>query len=342
MPHRIERPETLRPEELDRYLGQGWYRIGQTLMTCRVLLTSSVLRSVVWTRVPLRGYAFRKGLRRLMRRRGQRFDVRFAPCVVDAEREALYRRYLTVARGDRVESLQALRYGARPGHELFDTWECAIYDGERLVALSWFDRGRTSLQSVVGAYDPEYARYGLGFYSMLLEIEYGLQHGYEHFYAGYVLPGDPSMDYKLRTGGVEFLDYEAQVWRPWEEHAVYPLPVDRLTRALEEARTTLAAVGIESRLRLYPHFTLPAHAPQLASCVDQPIVLECAGTLGPVGLVVTWDFDREVWRLQRCARAAAEFRYADGSEQTHLVLVVTAPLGWFDSTRSLARAARMA
>ena len=50
---RILRPERILPEELDSYLARGWYRIGQTLMTCRFVLYDGNLRSAVWTRSPL-------------------------------------------------------------------------------------------------------------------------------------------------------------------------------------------------------------------------------------------------------------------------------------------------
>ena len=54
---RVVRPNRLSPAELDAYLAAGWYRIGQTLMTCRFLLFEGTLRSTVWTRTRLDGHA---------------------------------------------------------------------------------------------------------------------------------------------------------------------------------------------------------------------------------------------------------------------------------------------
>lgn len=304
-PRRLK-PATLSPEELDTYLEGGWYRVGQGLIFCEVVTTERGMRGVLWTRVPLAGYTYRKSLRKLMSRVERRFDVRVHPLVHDAEHEALYQRYLGSVDGDRPETLDQVRYGSGQsdgpgGVDRFDTWEVSIRDGEELVGFSWFDLGARAMQSVVGVYAPEHARYSMGVYTMLREIRHGMDIGLDHFYSGYILCGDPKMHYKLRTGHVELLDHQ----RGWVAEAFDPDDCDRWDPL---ARTRAALLAVRAQLpdgrwlmADNAHFSIGAYAPGLASCVAYPLVL-----LGPGSrpLVLGWDSITGRYELLRARRAS--------------------------------------
>jgi leucyl-tRNA---protein transferase len=302
---RIIRPERLRPEELDRYLERGWYRIGQTLMTCRFVLYDGVLRSAVWTRSPLLETRFGRSSRRLLARNDHEFTTRVGALQIDAAHERLYEAYVGWAKGDRPESLRQFLHGEATA-DVFDTQEIAIYRGDRLVGFSLFDLGRKSLQSLAGIFDPELHRYSLGFYSLLLEIRHAQRLGLDWHYAGYVLPGEPSMDYKLRVKGLEYLDLEADRWRPYAELEATRLPTERLDTALQEAVRHLRARGVEPMMRLYPAFELGAYDPALAYCLGEPMFVEChASRRADDALIVTYDLEKRDYRLMRCLRAIA-------------------------------------
>lgn len=335
--------ESLAPEELDRWLARGWYRMAQSLFTCRYVVFDDVLRSAIWVRVPLSTYAFRKSLRRTLTRVDRTFRTEVGPLVVDAEREALYARYRAGARGDRSPNLRDFLYGDSH-RDVFETREVRVWDGDRLVAFSWFDVGGESLQSLVGVYDPGHARHSLGFYTMLAEIRFGLETGRRYFYPGYVLPGDPSMDYKLRAGHVEFLDPDLRTWRPWGDFAPDHLPAVRLERSLERARHSLTRRGIAAELRVVPWFDVAARQPALASCLADPLVVECGPDgSGPLRLMVTWDIDRQAYSLVRCLRAEARRVDRDGNlmtpDPTFQLWVVVERLGHRDDPDEIAAAA---
>ena len=289
--------------ELDRFLASGWYRIGPTLMTCKCLVFSGVLRSSLWTRLVLTDFTFRKGLRKLMAQNARRYRVTVGPFTIDAEREALYRRYKTIVDGERSPSLRDFLFGDTTS-EAFDTRELAVWDGDKLVAFAWFDEGLESIQSLIGVYEPSLKKHSLGFYSMLIEIEYGIQTGKKYHYSGYVLPGDPSMDYKLRVGELEFLDQDQRRWRPWSDVDDYALPTTRLEQALEAVTESLTRLRIKSEVRAYPWFDAGVYNPALARCIDQPLVLESRPLMAQP-LIVTWDLETTEYRLCRCVRAVA-------------------------------------
>lgn len=305
---RVVRPELLTPDELDDYLERGWFRIGQAMMTCRVVQFDGELRPAIWTRLPLHGHVFRKSSRKLLARNTRRFRVETARASIDDEREALYQRYLVVARGERSPTLVDFLYGDSD-RDVFDTREISLWDGDTLVAFSWFDRGRTGVQSLIGVYDPTLERHSLGFTTMLLEVQHAQEEGLRYHYPGYVLPGDPAMDYKLRLGHVEFLDPWDQAWRSLAGLDGVALPTERLEGALREVRDALRRAGVPAELKRYPWFEAPAWQPDLAACLDQPLVVECfpertSSTL----LLVTHDVDRKTFSVVRALRARAVTR----------------------------------
>lgn len=329
---------TLTQAELDAYLASGWYRIGARMTYCEYLSSREHPRGVVWTRVPLEGYSFRKSLRRTRRKVERDFDVQVHPAAHDEEHEALYARYLDVAPGERSEDLWEFKGGAL-GEALFETWEVSVRDGDELIAFSWFDRGERSLQSLVGAYAPEYARYSLGFYTMLRELQFGIDEGLSYFYAGYVLCGDDSMDYKLRTGHIECLERPSGRWRPLEEFDLEEFnPVRRTEQALSRARDDVEALaGWE--IHENPHFALGAWAPNLASCLAYPHVLWPPGPPhGAEALALAWDSTAQFYELLQCMRGALSS--PDGEVLVDDLIVVTRSLGRWDTLEEVAAAIR--
>ncbi len=332
-------PDGLTPEALDDFLARGWYRIGPTLVTSRFLWSGAEVRSTLWTRLPLEGYRFRRSLRRRIRRVEDRFRVTSGPYVPDAAHEALYARYLTTVDGDRSPTLEHFLFGGEPDRGLFDTREVALWDGDRLVAFSLFDVGRESVESLIGAYEPSLARFGLGFYTLLAEIRWALERGFRYHYSGYVLPGDPMrMAYKLDVGDLEYLHPQTGEWCPWSTLDRGILPTVHLRRALSGVRDALRSRGLPAAVRPYPMFEAPAHHGDLSNCLDQPLFVECTpGLPGPTLLAATWDLDAEVYRLLRCMRAVGQARSASSLEVWEVDLLVV--VEWLGSQESPAELA---
>ena len=292
-------PQALSAQELDERLAQGWYRVGSRLIRCDFTSARGQTHGVVWTRVPLEGYTFGKSARRVRRRVEAACDVQITDVTLDEEHEALYHRYLTVAPGERSSTLYEFLHG--PGGELglFDTREVAVRDAQgRLVAFSWFDVGQAASQSLIGVFEPAWGAMSLGFYTMLREVQASVDWGLEYFYAGYVLVGDPAMDYKLRTGHVECLDRTCGRWSPLTPTSLAQLdPLGRTTQALE--RLGLRAQGWS--WRRHEHHALASYAPHLAGCLAYPVAL--IRYAGPqLGLwAIAWDSVAQVYELMQCA-----------------------------------------
>lgn len=300
-------PTSLTPEALDAYLERGWYRMGQSVFTCRFVTFHGRLYPTIWIRLPLERYTFSKSLRRRMSRNSRRFEIAVgAPSAMSDEKEALYQRYRDSFDGELAPSLEEALFDG-DGRDIFDTREVTIRDDGRLVAFSFFDLGAESIESIIGVYDPDYKSHSLGLHTMLLEVEHAQSRGLRYFYPGYVVPGYKAFDYKLRLGTaeLEYFDLDSEAWSPYPELPEEALPTHRLRQGLEAVRDCLRAEGVPAELRIYPLYRSASLDSRLALCLKQPMFIEChPDRPGLSRLVVTYDYEAGCYALEFCLRVA--------------------------------------
>lgn len=266
--------ENLAPEALDAYLAKGWYRMGQTIFTTHFLCFQQHFYSAVWVRLKLEGYSFRKSIRKLMRRNKREFRYVFRPGKIDREKERLYQRYRRSFSGMLAPSLKDSLLDGEDKN-IYHSIEVCVYDEDRLIAFSFFDLGQTSSASILGVYDPEYDRYSLGFYTMLLEIEYCMEMGLQFYYPGYVVPGYSRFDYKLRIGEVDYFDLYTNSWLPFSGLEPEHIPITRMEQELTNLKKLLNRYNIPSQLKYYPLFESNLFGFWQAPYFDYPILLHC-------------------------------------------------------------------
>ncbi|MEZ4314061.1 MAG: GNAT family N-acetyltransferase [Polyangiaceae bacterium] len=314
-------PERLTRAELDDYLARGWYRIGRALITTEYLVSGGQLRSTVWTRLDLKAHRFRPSLRKQMARVARRFRVEVGEHIIDEEHEQLYARYREHVGGERARTLHAV-LGGDEGRALFETREIRLFDGGRLVAFSWFDLGEDSLQSLIGVYDPDYRRFGLGFHTMLLEIAHGAELGMRYHYSGYVLCDHPSMDYKLRVGELEYLDPKTGLWVSESPYSAGNSPAEILRRRLGAAARALTRTGTPYLVALNSALEIPGLKEQIPGCTTVPILVMCPAE-DRTGVLVTWEEEPGHYALLRGVPLTVTIEDGPGDEplRVHAFLV---------------------
>ena len=297
-------PEGMIPEELDAYLARGWYRMGQTIFTTHFLCFGRAFYSAIWIRLPLRGYQFRKSLRKALRRNEKRFQTRIGPASLNQEKELLYRRYKASFPGILAPSLKdSLMDGEE--FNIYNTYEVAVYDQEELVALSFFDLGKNSAASIMGIYDPSYSQYSLGFYTMLMEVEYSMQRGLLFFYPGYVVPGYNRFDYKLRIGkpeDIQYYDLRTTSWLPYPTLTPQEVPLRKMEIRLKEMQQFLIENNLWSQQLYYPLFEANLFGFWNAPYFDYPAFLLCSPRMNANNYLMTVSDPREDnYQLLRCS-----------------------------------------
>ncbi len=293
-------PERLLIEELDAYLARGWYRMGQSIFTTHFLCFGDYFYSAMWVRLPLENYEYSKSLRKNIRRNTARFRTTFTKSQLTYEKEQLYQRYKASFPGMLAPTLkESLLDGEE--FNIFQTYEVNVFDGSRLVAVSFFDVGEDSAASILGIYEPSYSEHSLGLYTMLMEIEYCRQHDMSFFYPGYVVPGYPRFDYKLRIGNVQYYDLSTSNWLSFNALPFEEVPMQKMQRKLDELQLIFKKNGIPSKKYLYPLFEANLFAFWQTEYFDFPVFLMCyPQEKASSYFIVVYDIRYEAYHLLEC------------------------------------------
>jgi len=270
----VHQPKKLKPTELDNYLSRGWFRMGQSIFTCHFLYFDSVLYSAIWIRLNLENYKFSKSLRKILRRNNARFKTIIRRGRIDEEKETLYQKHKQRFEGYIANTLkESLQEGKK--HNLYDTYEVCVFDGEQLVAASFFDVGGNSVASIMGLFDPSYGKYSLGFYTMLAEIVYCMNEEKKYYYPGYVVPGYAAFDYKLRIGAVDYFCPYEKIWKAYNTLTEDEMLSIKLKNKLAGMETILANAGIGAKQMLYPLYDKQIAGYKQHTFLKSPMFIWC-------------------------------------------------------------------
>ena len=288
-------PDKLTPARYDSFLASGWFRGSVMLYKMDVLCIEKDLFSVVNIRLNLRDYSMKKSLSKLFRRNLTRFRVEINPARVNRDREVLYQMQKPKFRGFIHHSLHDYLH-AGFFRTVFDTWEVSVYDGERLIAMSYFDKGLKSIASLLGLQDPEYAKYSLGIFTMLIEIEYARSQEMKWYYPGYVLDKESSFNYKLRLGDFEFYNQNKR-WVSFEKFSPETFLSNRISVRLDELRALFRTREWRCEFLYYPYFSMGFMSNWDTRFVKFPILIS-TGKLLPQGEVfISYDIENELYVL---------------------------------------------
>lgn len=265
-------PENLPPSQLDDYLAKGWYRMGQSIFTTHFLCFKEEFYSALWIRQSLKDFQFSKSLRKIIRRNYKQFEIKFQEADITDEKEVLFQKYKKTFPGHLAPTLLD---SLQEGHEgnVFDTYETCVYDGDKLIAFSFFDLGEDSVASIQGIYDPDYNKHSLGLFTMLLEMIFSLKNNFTYFYPGYIVPGNSRFEYKERIGDVDFYDLKTGLWLPHKGLSAKDIPITKMKDKLLSLQKTLAENGYATKYFYYPLFEANLFGYWSAPYFDYPNLL---------------------------------------------------------------------
>ncbi len=195
-------PDSITGNELDQLLALGWYRMHQYLFTCSHIGIEEPHR-VHWLRYAIseiRCHASHRNIRK--RNKNFRFTIENFTGLREDHIE-LHRRYRTSIDFEGAMSIEDCLFGEGISGNIFNTKCISVFDHDILIAGGYFDLGDKASASILHFFDPQYGKYSLGKYLILVTIDYLKLHGIEYYYPGYVVEDIAKMNYKLFLGKEE-------------------------------------------------------------------------------------------------------------------------------------------
>ena len=265
-------PRKLSRTRYDQYLASGWFRGSVILYKMDLLCIDDEVYSVVNIRLKLEEFGLRKSQKKLLRKAHKRFDIQYGKATPNDDKERLYQEHKHKFKGFIHGSLEEYLY-ANFGKSVFDTREVCIYDGKRLVAVSYFDLGDLGMASLLGLYDKDYKNWSLGKVTMLKEIEFGLKTGRKWYYPGYVLDLPSNFDYKLELGKMEHYS-NSRRWISYEKFDPTSTNAHAIRTKTKELSDELDLIGMSHRVWLYPYFSMGYIGPWNSFFLRAPSLIE--------------------------------------------------------------------
>ena len=270
----LHTPFFIQPEELDDYLDRGWFRMGQMIFTCHILCFNDEVYSTIWMRLNLKDFTFKRSMRKILNRNDRLFRVKIGDPVFEGDRQILYQKHKRRFEGYIPGTLKESLFGLEEDN-IYNTREISVYDGDRLIAISYFDIGSKSMASIMGLFDPDYEKYSLGIYTMIKEVEFGMNNRLHFYYPGYVVPGYKKFDYKLRIGDMDLYDVPSKSWIPYDQLSTQNLPSEVIYSKLNELSRAFLQNNLNFKQLTYPFFDKEFYGNNTEALLQAPLILDC-------------------------------------------------------------------
>lgn len=251
----LQIPVSLSTQQLDLFLDQGWFRMGQSIFTTHYLNFNDTLYSALWLRLTLSAYQPDNTQRKICKSNA-RFQRSIAKAILTEEKEDLFARYKQTVAFNAAPNLQHLLYGNAPDAGIYDTYEVTIHDDGKLIACGFFDLGVDSTAGICCFYDPAYKKYSLGKYLIYLKIDYAIGLGKQYFYPGYFVPGYAFFDYKLKIGydALHYFQLSTKSWVSIHQFSAADIPIEITKQKLLALANCLDELNMSAKLLSYDFF----------------------------------------------------------------------------------------
>lgn len=201
----------------DRLLAAGFYRMQHIMFTCNDIAINSegTAIPVFWLRTLVQQYKLGRSAD-IINKKCSRFNIKIQKAHISDEVEALYALYKNYVHFNVSETCADYLHRAdmpQPFHSMM----IQVHDGNTLIAVGYFDEGKTAIAGIMNIYHPDYKQYSPGKFLILKKLEYALQHNMIFYYTGYISTGNTRFDYKLFPDdkAVEVLLPVEQRWLPY-------------------------------------------------------------------------------------------------------------------------------
>ncbi|PJE46480.1 MAG: hypothetical protein CUR34_07535 [Sediminibacterium sp.] len=212
-------------DTLDHALAAGYFRMGNDIFTTNEVFVgnygkSAIYDPVFWLRVNLKK-AKETATTKRIRKKCAGFSFCIESAEITEEIELLYSVYLNSVNFDGYPSCKACIPELNNPASAFETQMITIRDQGRLIGVGFFDVGKKALMSVLHVYHPDYKRFSIGKFLMLITKEFANDCHMDFVYPGYFTIDGTKMDYKIfpQIEAIEVFLSKDKAWVPLENHS---------------------------------------------------------------------------------------------------------------------------
>ncbi len=196
------------PKNLDILLADGWRHFGTYFFRHTLNFHEEQLVIVFPFRINLKKFSYTKSQRKLIRN-NKDIKVVYRPANITDEKMEMFELH----KQRFVDNIPNSIYdfvSTTPATIPCETLECCLYLKDKLIAVSFFDVGFNSTSAVYAMFLPEYEKYRPGIFTLLAEIEYGMNNNKLFHYSGHAYREKSHYDYKKGFRGTEFYNWKGQ------------------------------------------------------------------------------------------------------------------------------------
>ena len=184
------------PQITDQLLAAGYRRSGDFVYRTQCPSCTECKP----TRIEVSQFKMTGSMRRVLKRGDRDLSITWAAPVITQPRIDMFNRHRgerSLGNGERVD---ASSYGAFLVDSCCDTQELSVFLQDQLIAVAVIDVGETSISAVYTHFDPDHARYSLGTYAILKQIQWAQEMGRTYVYLGMYVADNSHLNYKARFG----------------------------------------------------------------------------------------------------------------------------------------------
>lgn len=200
------------PDIYRALLDSGYRRSGLNLYRpdCHPCLECQVIR------IDLDEFQSTDSQKRIWKKGNGVFTVQTLAPAYSRQRLRLYQKYLLSQHGSTESDMDERSYS----FYFVDTFlgdatkELNFFVQDKLAGVGIVDLVQDAFSSVYFYFNPEFAKFSPGVYSMLFEIEMAKSLGFRYYYPGYYVKGCRQMNYKVRFGPSQIKRIDDREFRP--------------------------------------------------------------------------------------------------------------------------------
>jgi leucyl-tRNA---protein transferase len=206
--------QVLDPLVFDTYMGNGWRLLGYTIIRHNFAVWRSQMCGTIPLRIRLQDFQLSRSQRQLLRRNAD-LEVSYGPIQLTTDHDTLFQIHSEERFSERRPLLLSTFIGAQAHVEPVtgQSFTVRMADGQA-AAFSFMHLGEKAVSGTYCFFHPNYSKFSLGTYTLLLEILKSQELGMAYYYPGYCYDVPSQFDYKLNFNALEAYNWKTGDWEP--------------------------------------------------------------------------------------------------------------------------------